>query len=455
MSLPFNIEIFIIATQGALDRLDWFGLGAGSISKTGAFIAMLMAASWGLVALRKRFVFWIVFLANCILGYFLILTYSRGAFVAVAIAFLSFLILSPIRISTTKSMVIAIAAICGVLFSNAAGFTDRMGKMIRLESSSANVRYDLYSAGLKMLTDAPDGFREPDSPAKAYMRWYQRMYGNEEYNTLVNSHLEFLNRHGIIYKLLYILFWSFVFSITFSCKKSILSSAAFSIWIAFFLNSIFSNIATFWLLWILPALYLIIAIYINRTRFRSITYYLSLASIFVVSALLLFLSSCLLCRDVKICFKNDAVKVGKHSNSEIFIYSQNDSVLGRKYGLELIDWIKGKNIAATVGIKPDSSTVYKVMVVTGEFNIENILKSNSQNYVFLNPTFENAKDLLPFFQEKKATVIIGEITDFRNLQLWKEFFSKYKNANTKLRLLDSVGTYMSNWTSYIEDGIYE
>ena len=95
------------------------------------------------------------------------------------------------------------------------------------------------------------------------------------------------------------------------------------------------------------------------------------------------------------------------------------------------------------------------MVVTGEFNIENILKSNSQNYVFLNPTFENAKDLLPFFQEKKATVIIGEITDFRNLQLWKEFFSKYKNANTKLRLLDSVGTYMPNWTSYIEDGIYE
>ena len=66
-----------------------------------------------------------------------------------------------------------------------------------------------------------------------------------------------------------------------------------------------------------------------------------------------------------------------------------------------------------------------------------------------------APGLFLFNQEKKATVIIGEITDFRNLQLWKEFFSKYKNANTKLRLLDSVGTYMSNWTSYIEDGIYE
>ena len=303
MSLPFNIEIFIIATQGALDRLDWFGLGAGSISKTGAFIAMLMAASWGLVALRKRFVFWIVFLANCILGYFLILTYSRGAFVAVAIAFLSFLILSPIRISTTKSMVIAIAAICGVLFSNAAGFTDRMEKMIRLESSSANVRYDLYSAGLKMLTDAPDGFREPDSPAKAYMRWYQRMYGNEEYNTLVNSHLEFLNRHGIIYKFSYILFWSFIFSITFSYKKSILSSVAFSIWIAFFLNSIFSNIATFWIMWILPILYLLLVIFVNRGKFLDKRFYYTILSIFIISILALFTTSLALNRDVNLRFQ--------------------------------------------------------------------------------------------------------------------------------------------------------
>ena len=94
MTLPFNIGIFVSATQGALNRLDWFELGAGSISKTAAFIVMLMVASWGLIALRKRFIFWIVLSVNCILGYFLILTYSRGAFVALVIAFFSFIILS-------------------------------------------------------------------------------------------------------------------------------------------------------------------------------------------------------------------------------------------------------------------------------------------------------------------------------------------------------------------------
>lgn len=455
MTLPFNIGIFVSATQGALNRLDWFELGAGSISKTGAFIVMLMVASWGLIALRKRFIFWIVLSVNCILGYFLILTYSRGAFVALVIAFFSFIILSPMRISMTKSIVVVIAVICGVLFSNVVGFTDRMGKMICLESSSANVRYDLYSAGLKMLTDAPAGFCEPNTPAKAYMRWYQRMYENEEYNTLVNSHLEFLNRHGIIYKFSYILFWSFIFSITFSYKKSILSSVAFSIWIAFFLNSIFSNIATFWIMWILPILYLLLVIFVNRGKFLDKRFYYTILSIFIISILALFTTSLALNRDVNLRFQKDNVKLGTSLPSEVFIYLQNDSVLGRKYGLELIDWIKGKNLTVTIGTQPNNSILYRTMVVAGKFNTKDILKSNSERYVFLNPTFENEKDLSHFFKQRKATVIIGEVTDFRNIQLWKEFFFKYKNTNTRLFLLNSVGTYIPDWTSYIEDGLYE
>lgn len=90
MTLPFNIGIFVSATQGALNRLDWFELGAGSISKTAAFIVMLMVASWGLIALRKRFIFWIVLSVNCILGYFLILTYSRGGVCCISNCFFLF-----------------------------------------------------------------------------------------------------------------------------------------------------------------------------------------------------------------------------------------------------------------------------------------------------------------------------------------------------------------------------
>lgn len=455
MNFFSNIGTFVATTQGAYDRLDWFGLGAGSISKTAAFIIILMIASWGLLALKKCFVFWIVLLANCALGYFLILTYSRGSVIALIVASIAFLLLSPIRISILRTIAVITAILCGILFSSFVKFTDRMNEMLRMESSSANVRYDLYSAGIKMLIDAPDGFNKPDTPAKIYMRWYQRMYENEEYNTLVNSHLEFLNRNNIAYKLLYVLFWSFIFCATFSYKRSILSSAAFSIWIAFFLNSIFSNIATFWLLWMLPVLYLLLAIFLNREKFLNIRFYFTVLSIFIISILALFGASFTLSRDVNIRFKNNNVKLGTSSSSEVFIYLQDDSVLGRKYGLELIDWIKGKKIRVTVGTQPDNSISYKTMIVAGKFRIKDILKSNSQSYVFLNPTFENGKDLSHFFQQRKAAVIIGEVADFRNIQLWKEFFSKYKNTNTKLFLLSFVGRYIPNWTSYIEDGLYK
>lgn len=444
-----------ILSSATLNRLDWFGLGAGSVSKTAAFIVLLMVASWAICSIRNKFSFWIVLLTNCILGYFLIQTYSRGSLISIIIAFATFLILAPIKFSRLKVTLVSIAVLAGVIYSNSINFTDRVGNMLRLKSSSANVRYDLYTAGLKMLTDAPDGFQAPDIPAKIYMRWYQRMYENEEYNTLVNSHLEFLNRHGIIYKFSYILFWSFIFSITFSYKKSILSSVAFSIWIAFFLNSIFSNIATFWIMWILPILYLLLVIFVNRGKFLDKRFYYTILSIFIISILTLFTTSLALNRDVNLRFQKDNVKLGTSLPSEVFIYLQNDSVLGRKYGLELIDWIKGKNLTVTIGTQPNNSILYRTMVVAGKFNTKDILKSNSERYVFLNPTFENEKDLSHFFKQRKATVIIGEVTDFRNIQLWKEFFFKYKNTNTRLFLLNSVGTYIPDWTSYIEDELYE
>lgn len=444
-----------ILSSATLNRLDWFGLGAGSVSKTAAFIVLLMVASWAICSIRNKFSFWIVLLTNCILGYFLIQTYSRGSLISIIIAFATFLILAPIKFSRLKVTLVSIAVLAGVIYSNSINFTDRVGNMLRLKSSSANVRYDLYTAGLKMLTDAPDGFQAPDIPAKIYMRWYRRMYENEEYNTLVNSHLEFLNRHGIIYKFSYILFWSFIFSITFSYKKSILSSVAFSIWIAFFLNSIFSNIATFWIMWILPILYLLLVIFVNRGKFLDKRFYYTILSIFIISILALFTTSLALNRDVNLRFQKDNVKLGTSLPSEVFIYLQNDSVLGRKYGLELIDWIKGKNLTVTIGTQPNNSILYRTMVVAGKFNTKDILKSNSERYVFLNPTFENEKDLSHFFKQRKATVIIGEVTDFRNIQLWKEFFFKYKNTNTRLFLLNSVGTYIPDWTSYIEDELYE
>lgn len=319
-----------ILSSATLNRLDWFGLGAGSVSKTAAFIVLLMVVSWAICSIRNKFSFWIALLANCILGYFLIQTYSRGSLISIIIAFTTFLILAPIKFSRLKVTLVSIAVLAGVIYSNSINLTDRVGNMLRLKSSSANVRYDLYTAGLKMLTDAPDGFQAPDIPAKIYMRWYQRMYENEEYNTLVNSHLEFLNRHGIAIKLLYILFWCFVFGISFSYKKSILSTVAFSIWLAFFTNSIFSNIATFWLLWVIPLILLAISLWINRIRFSQAKFYIIVFILFIFSASGLFLLSCSLKRETALRFDKNEIRVGKKKRYTYFHLFSERRNIGKK-----------------------------------------------------------------------------------------------------------------------------
>lgn len=439
-----------ILSSATLNRLDWFGLGAGSVSKTAAFIVLLMVASWAICSIRNKFSFWIVLLTNCILGYFLIQTYSRGSLISIIIAFATFLILAPIKFSRLKVTLVSIAVLAGVIYSNSINFTDRVGNMLRLKSSSANVRYDLYTAGLKMLTDAPHGFQAPDIPAKIYMRWYQRMYENEEYNTLVNSHLEFLNRHGIAIKLLYILFWCFVFGISFSYKKSILCTVAFSVWLSFFTNSIFSNIATFWLLWVIPLILLAISLWINRIRFSQAKFYIIVFILFIFSASGLFLLSCSLKRKTALRFDKNEIRVGKKNDTHIFICSPNEEILGRKYGIELIDAINGdKNLYITIGKYPDTSTSYKTVIISGSFWPKNILNTKSEKYVLLNPTYTDTTALEGFFKSNNIFVVLGEITDFANICQWKEFFSKHKYKN--YTILNSTGNYIPDWATYIRN----
>ena len=81
----------------------------------------------------------------------------------------------------------------------------------------------------------------------------------------------------------------------------------------------------------------------------------------------------------------------------------------------------------TIGTQPNNSILYRTMVVAGKFNTKDILKSNSERYVFLNPTFENEKDLSHFFKQRKATVIIGEVTDFR-------IFNYGRNSSSNIKI---------------------
>ncbi len=432
-----------------IERLDWFYLGAGSISKTGAFIVLLMVTFWAVLGINRRWAFWVVLIANGILGCFLIQTYSRGALLSLIFAFIAFLIMAPIRSTKLKIVAVCLAGLCAFLYSNSVGFNERIHDMVLLKSSSANVRYDLYSAGIKMLTDAPCGFKDGTTPAKIYMLWYQKMYTNEGYNTLINSHLEFLNRAGVPLKLLYILFWSFIFCATFAYKKSFVSAAAFAAWLAFFSNSFFSNIATFWALWAIPVLFLCAALYINRKRFLCIKFYARTFSLFCLAAFAVFLISYFYRRYIPLKFAKNEVLVGNKSALPIYILNPNEKILGQKYGMEIAEHLKANPAFARIGNTPNLHTAYKTVVAEGDLNTLLLSKLKSEKFVFLNPKFKDPKTLAEFFARNNAVVILGDITDFRNKTLWRKFFKEQNLNPQNLIILGGVENYIPNWTKYL------
>ena len=171
---------------------------------------------------------------------------------------------------------------------------------------------------------------------------------------------------------------------------------------------------------------------------------------FIFSASGLFLLSCSLKRKTALRFDKNEIRVGKKNDTHIFICSPNEEILGRKYGIELIDAINGdKNLYITIGKYPDTSTSYKTVIISGSFWPKNILNTKSEKYVLLNPTYTDTTALEGFFKSNNIFVVLGEITDFANICQWKEFFSKHKYKN--YTILNSTGNYIPDWATYIRN----
>lgn len=209
---------FIIAQIG-VERLDWFGFGVSSANRTAAFIACVIVASWGFASVFKKSGFWISLLISLVFFRFLVQTQSRGALVALIFSMAAFFYLAKIGYNKSRlsALLVGCAALAFMYFDSA--LSTRMTNMATLQSSSANCRADIYLSGMKMLTDAPHGVVVEKSPAEIYIRWYQNPDDSERYLSMINSHLEFLCKHGLTARICYIAFWIFALCITFPTKK--------------------------------------------------------------------------------------------------------------------------------------------------------------------------------------------------------------------------------------------
>lgn len=433
--------------QAPFERLDWFEYGISSINRTGAFIACLIIACWAVSAVKQPWSFWVSLVLSSFFLYFLVRTQSRGALIALAVAFPVFLFFAGIKLDRVKIVALVGIGILFALYSSQIGFAHRIFNMITMESSSANCRADIYLSGLKMLTDAPHGFENIDSPAVIYYHWYQSPDLSERYVSMINSHLEFMCMHGIVLKIGYIFLWIFLFLLTFPRKRCILSSITFCVWTCFFISASFSNVANYWILWIIPILFLIFSLVKNRNRLKNIKFWGFVFICTILISLLLLVCSIILPRDEKLYFNGESVYIGNPSEYPVLVLKPNSKILGNKPGMPLITYAKENNKYVILS-QHFENMQYGTVVVCNGYDENEMGKICTDRIIFFNPDFPDGlpKDCL---SGKDVLVVLGEFCHWKNREAWRNMAEA--NHHIKLKIVECTADYIPDWTCYLKE----
>ena len=434
-----------IIAQIGTERLDWFGFGTGSANRTAAFIACAIVASWIFAGMLKKSGFWISITASSVLFYFLLQTQSRGAFIALIVSAAMFLAFAKIEYNRLRIFVsLVVICIAGFMYFNSL-LAIRMENMATLQSSSANCRADIYLAGIKMFTDAPNGVDVEKSPAEIYMRWYQNPDDPESYISMINSHLEFMCRYGFFVRFCYIAFWVFIFCVTFPVKRNTINAAEFATWICFFLCASFSNVANFWVLWIIPLTMLALAIMHNRKYLLSAKFYSAvlLLSVFSISALYAF--SYILSRNCNLTFlSNCDVVCGNSKCIKYLLFSPSERQVGTRFGSELAQFCRENDVCIlTANIPPKGE--FESAIICNVKNLSELSAIKAKRKILLNP---QADDSFSKFKDGNISIYLGEFSDWRNRKAWENIARD--NRRIKMVILEGVADYIPEWTRFFE-----
>lgn len=434
--------MYILLAQVIPERLDWFNFGISSANRTGAFIACLIAFTWCLYAFRIKWLSILTWIANLVLFYFLVQTASRGALVSLTAASIFFLFFSGFKRSRRTVFFVLFWFACALLILLQSRLSHRMEEMVTLQSSSANCRMDIYLSGLKMLTDAPSGVH---SPIETYMQWYQDPNDSERYLSMINSHLEFLCANGLLLRLGYITLWVFIFFLLFPSSHALLSSACFSVWICFALCATFSNVANYWVLWIIPTVSFILGVVYNRARLKNYRFYSLVILISLVSFITLHTISYLLPREAPLHFRNNGDVLVGNGTAKICVFNPIERIVGTHFGSELINIQKDTDAPILVSKNFPQHNVDKLIICSTL--PENTNEIYSKELIFLNTFPPNN---LSKYRCLKIAALIGGFTDWRIRRAWEKVANN-KKYDIKLNVLNGVADYIPNWTEFITD----
>lgn len=434
-----------VISQIGLQRLDWFGFGVSSANRTGAFIACLIIAIWILFSFRLKWLSALAWIASIGLFYFLVQTASRGAIISLVCAGIFFLYFSGLKFEKNTVLSVLLWCICAIFFFSQSRLPNRMGEMLAFQSSSANCRMDIYISGLKMLTDAPYGLEDSESPIGLYMKWYQSVHDPETYLSMINSHLEFLCANSLVPRFVYICLWTLAFILLFPYPRDIVPAACSSVWICFALCAMFSNVANYWALWIVPLSLLLIGAYYNRERLKKSFFYFSVLLVSLTAFVALHIISYLLPKDAPLRFYRDGDVLVGEGKPHILLFGPSEKILGAHYGKEIANIQKNKRSSTLVSSNLPRSYVDK-LIISSPLS-EGPANYNAKEIIFLNvpPPAGISK-----YSGSRIISIVGTFSDWRTRRAWENIVNK-NGSKIELRILEGVADYVPNWTELISD----
>jgi hypothetical protein len=172
-----------------LDLSQRLDLGLGNPNRTGAWLCLVMMASW-LPAFWWRKAFWFSWAGNLVLGVLLLWTASRGPLVACVAGYL---VLMPFVVHEHWNWPRLTALVLGFCLLLLCGMGGRMLERVMgvPQDRSVSNRLVVWGKALRMIVDAPDGWGAGRA-ADSYHQWHQEIGTDLTYKNLVNSHLTWL-----------------------------------------------------------------------------------------------------------------------------------------------------------------------------------------------------------------------------------------------------------------------